>query len=157
MNQQLHARYQSEESLIASFVSFVWQQGSQIIPKLTLMFSVCRCLHAKRLQPFSFQGCDLVYLFLELLPRGLCWVLCMFLKQSITTRNFALNLWSYPGQLITSDPFFLYWSVFVQHLTVQLSPMVPSDSKRISDFRYKSWYSPIDLRLKVLETFLSRV
>ena len=95
--------------MIATFISFVWQQGSQIIPKLTMMFSVCRCLHAKRLQPFSFQGCDLVYLFLELLPRGLCWVLCMFLKQSITTRNFALNLWSYPGQLITSDRFFFFY------------------------------------------------
>ena len=95
--------------MIASFISFVWQQGSQIIPKLTMMFSVCRCLHAKRLQPFSSQGCDPVSLFLELLPRGLCWVLCMFLKQSITTRNFALNLWSYPGQLITSDRFFFFY------------------------------------------------
>ena len=89
------------------FLSFAWQQGSQFIPKLTMMVSVCRCLQAKRLQPFSFQGCDLVSLFVKQRNKVTsCWVLCMFLKLSITTWNFALNLWSYPGQLITSDPFF---------------------------------------------------
>lgn len=56
-----------------------------------------RRLHAKQIHSFSFQRRHFVSLFLKLLPGGLCWILYMLFKHTISARNFTMNHWSYRG------------------------------------------------------------
>lgn len=102
---QMFVIYQNNLSLT---LSPAWQQRSHFRPKLAMMFEVHRGLHTKQLHSFSFQRRDFVSLFLKLLPGGLCWILYMLFKHTISAKNVTLNIWSYLGKLVTSYPFFLY-------------------------------------------------